>query len=223
MQRTKPPFRADHVGSLLRSAALKDARAKRERGEITPEQLKAVEDREIEALIKKQEAIGLKSITDGENRRKSWQTDFIAALPGIETYQGKRKVTFQGGVQPQQVLIRVARQARRLRQPSDDRAFQVPEGAHQADAEDDDPVAVGGAFPRRPRRRAGLDLSRHGGLLPRSRPDLPQGGARLRRRRLPLSAARRGQPDLSVRSEADPAGARPRRESGRAAGRLRPA
>ena len=89
MQRTKPPFRADHVGSLLRSAALKEARAKRERGEITPEQLKAIEDREIETLIKKQEAIGLKSITDGENRRKSWQTDFVAALPGIETYPGR--------------------------------------------------------------------------------------------------------------------------------------
>ena len=78
--RVKPPFRADHVGSLLRSAALKDARGRRERGEITPEQLRAVEDREIETLIKKQEAVGLKSITDGENRRKSWQTDFIAAL-----------------------------------------------------------------------------------------------------------------------------------------------
>ena len=120
MQRTNPPFRADHVGSLLRSAALKDARAKKERGEITAAQLKEVEDSEIEILIKKQEATGLHSITDGENRRKSWQTDFVAALPGIETYQGKRKVAFQGGVQPQQVLVRVARQARRLRHASDD-------------------------------------------------------------------------------------------------------
>jgi 5-methyltetrahydropteroyltriglutamate--homocysteine methyltransferase len=109
MQRTNPPFRADHVGSLLRSGTLKEARAKRERGEITPEQLKAIEDREIETLIRKQEATGLKSVTDGENRRKSWQTDFISALPGIETYQGKRKVAFQGGVQPQQILVRVAR------------------------------------------------------------------------------------------------------------------
>jgi 5-methyltetrahydropteroyltriglutamate--homocysteine methyltransferase len=109
MQRTAPPFRADHVGSLLRSAVLKEARAKRDRGEMHAEQLKAVEDREIEALIQKQESVGLKSVTDGENRRKSWQTDFISALPGIETYAGKRKVTFQGGVQPQQILIRVAR------------------------------------------------------------------------------------------------------------------
>lgn len=108
MQRNRPPFRADQVGSLLRSPALKDARAKRERGEITAEQLKAVEDREIEALIRKQESVGLKSITDGENRRKSWQTDFIAALPGIKTVLGQRKVAFQGGVQPQQLLVRVA-------------------------------------------------------------------------------------------------------------------
>jgi len=108
MQRTKPPFRADHVGSLLRSADLKEARGKCERGEISPEQLKAVEDCEIEALIAKQEGVGLKSITDGENRRKSWQTDFVAALPGIKTVVGQRRVAFQGGVQPQQLLVRVA-------------------------------------------------------------------------------------------------------------------
>ena len=52
MQRTKPPFRADHVGSILRTAPVKDARAKREKGEITPAQLKEVEDREIEKVIK---------------------------------------------------------------------------------------------------------------------------------------------------------------------------
>ena len=61
MQRTTPPFRADHVGSLLRSAPLKEARAKRERGEIDAAALKAVEDREIEKIIKRQEDIGLES------------------------------------------------------------------------------------------------------------------------------------------------------------------
>jgi 5-methyltetrahydropteroyltriglutamate--homocysteine methyltransferase len=106
MQRTRPPFRADHVGSLLRSAALKEARAGRKRGEITAEQLRAAEDREIAALIKQQEAVGLKSITDGENRRRSWQTDFLEQLPGIESYAGERKFKFQGA-QPRQVLIRV--------------------------------------------------------------------------------------------------------------------
>jgi 5-methyltetrahydropteroyltriglutamate--homocysteine methyltransferase len=108
MQRTEPPFRADQYGSLRRSPTLKEARATRDRGSISPEQLKTIEDREIEALIAKQESVGLKSITDGENRRKSWQTDFVAALPGIKTVVGQRKVAFQGGVQPQQLLVRVA-------------------------------------------------------------------------------------------------------------------
>ena len=61
MKRTKPPFRADHVGSLLRPAALHEARAKRAKGEIAAEQLKAVEDREIERVIKKQEEVGLQA------------------------------------------------------------------------------------------------------------------------------------------------------------------
>ena len=104
--RNKPPFRADHVGSLLRSAALKEARAKRAKAEISADELKAVEDREIAALIRKQEAVGLKSITDGENRRRSWQIDFLEKLPGIESYAGERKFKFQG-VQSPQVLIRV--------------------------------------------------------------------------------------------------------------------
>jgi len=105
-QRNKPPFRADHVGSLLRSAALKDARAKREKGAITPGELKAIEDREIAALIKKQEAAGLKSITDGEYRRASWQTDFLVGLDGVESYFGERKFKFKGP-QPRPILLRI--------------------------------------------------------------------------------------------------------------------
>jgi 5-methyltetrahydropteroyltriglutamate--homocysteine methyltransferase len=106
MQRTKPPFRADHVGSLLRSAALKEARGKRERGEIGRDELTAIEDREIAALIKKQEAAGLQSITDGEYRRASWQTDFLVGLDGVESYIGERKFKFQGP-QPRPILLRI--------------------------------------------------------------------------------------------------------------------
>jgi 5-methyltetrahydropteroyltriglutamate--homocysteine methyltransferase len=109
MQRTKPPYRADHVGSLLRSAVLKDARAKRAANEITAAQLKAVEDREIETLIRKQEDVGLKSITDGENRRRSWQTDFLEGLDGIAAVTGERKFKFQGAIQPKQVVIKVTK------------------------------------------------------------------------------------------------------------------
>ena len=65
MQRTKAPCRADHVGSLLRPAPLKQARAQREKGEITAGQLRQAEDREIEKIIKRQEEVGLKLATDG--------------------------------------------------------------------------------------------------------------------------------------------------------------
>jgi 5-methyltetrahydropteroyltriglutamate--homocysteine methyltransferase len=106
MQRSKPPFRADHVGSLLRPAALKEARAKREKGAISAEALTTVEDREIEKVIKKQEEVGLKSVTDGEFRRASWQTDFLERLPGVESYPGERKIKFQGP-QPRPILLRV--------------------------------------------------------------------------------------------------------------------
>jgi 5-methyltetrahydropteroyltriglutamate--homocysteine methyltransferase len=85
-QRTKPPFRADHVGSLLRPAALKQAREKRAKGEIGAAELTAVEDRAIEDVIKKQEAAGLQSITDGEFRRSWWHLDFLWGLDGVERH-----------------------------------------------------------------------------------------------------------------------------------------
>jgi 5-methyltetrahydropteroyltriglutamate--homocysteine methyltransferase len=106
MPRTKPPFRADHVGSLLRPASLKQARAKRERGEITAEQLKTIEDREIEAVIRKQEDAGLRSVTDGEFRRAFWNYDFLGQLDGVEAYLGERKIKFQGP-QPKPMMLRV--------------------------------------------------------------------------------------------------------------------
>ncbi len=106
MQRRKPPFRADHVGSLLRPAALKKARLKRERGEIGADELTAIEDREIAGVIGKQEAVGLKSVTDGEFRRASWQTDFLVGLDGVESYYGERKMLFKGP-QPRPILLRL--------------------------------------------------------------------------------------------------------------------
>jgi 5-methyltetrahydropteroyltriglutamate--homocysteine methyltransferase len=106
MPRAKPPFRADHVGSLLRPAALKAARAARERGEITADELAVVEDREIEQAIKRQEAVGLQSVTDGEFRRAFWNYDFLGRLDGVEAYLGERKIKFQGP-QPKPMMLRV--------------------------------------------------------------------------------------------------------------------
>jgi 5-methyltetrahydropteroyltriglutamate--homocysteine methyltransferase len=96
MQRATPPFRADHVGSLLRPPALKEARAKRERNEITAEALRAVEDREIENAIKKQQQIGLKLATDGEFRRSWWHFDFFRGLAGVTFYTTDHGIQFHG-------------------------------------------------------------------------------------------------------------------------------
>ena len=96
MPRSKPPFRADVVGSILRTAALKDARAKREKGEITAAQLKEVEDREIEKIIKKQEEVGLQVATDGEFRRSWWHFDFYDMLDGVEIQELDHGIQFQG-------------------------------------------------------------------------------------------------------------------------------
>ncbi len=106
MQRTTPPFRADHVGSLLRTTPLKQARAQRERGGISAEQLKAIEDQEIEKVLRRQEDIGLQAVTDGEFRRAFWNYDFLGALPGVEAYLGERKIKFQGP-NPKPMMLRV--------------------------------------------------------------------------------------------------------------------
>jgi 5-methyltetrahydropteroyltriglutamate--homocysteine methyltransferase len=107
-QRPTPPFRADHVGSLLRSAPLKAAREKRGRGEITADAFKAIEDAEIEGVIRKQEAAGLKAVTDGEYRRISWNTDFLEQLDNVESYVGERKIKFStAGPQPRPLLLRL--------------------------------------------------------------------------------------------------------------------
>ena len=96
MQRTKPPFRADQVGSLLRSAPVKEARTKRLAGEITPAELKAVEDAEIKKLVAKQESIGLQAVTDGEFRRSWWHYDFLAKLDGVELVSVTQGLQFKG-------------------------------------------------------------------------------------------------------------------------------
>jgi 5-methyltetrahydropteroyltriglutamate--homocysteine methyltransferase len=94
MKRTKPPFRADQVGSLLRPVALKDARAKRADGKISAAELKAVEDREIERVIKKQEEVGLQAVTDGEFRRSWWHLDFLWGLDGVERHVMENGIAF---------------------------------------------------------------------------------------------------------------------------------
>src|SRR6201981_2884670 len=95
-QRNTPPFRADHVGSLLRTGPLKEARSRRGKGEIDAAALNTVEDREIEKAIRKQEEIGLKLATDGEFRRSWWHCDFFRGLAGVTFYTTDHGIQFHG-------------------------------------------------------------------------------------------------------------------------------
>src|SRR5436190_24304487 len=86
----RPPFRADHVGSLLRPAALKKARADK-----SP-QLRKIEDGCIREAVRMQEAAGLQAVTDGEFRRAFWHVDFLTGFDGIVATQGQYALKFHG-------------------------------------------------------------------------------------------------------------------------------
>jgi 5-methyltetrahydropteroyltriglutamate--homocysteine methyltransferase len=107
MTRFAPPFRADHVGSLLRPQALKDARARRERGEISAAELRAAEDAAIQHAIARQAAVGLRSATDGEFRRAMWHFDFLEHLDGVESFRADHGIAFKGGIETQAKGLRV--------------------------------------------------------------------------------------------------------------------
>jgi 5-methyltetrahydropteroyltriglutamate--homocysteine methyltransferase len=106
MLRTKPPFRADEVGSLLRPQKIKEARAKLEKGGISADDLRKIEDMEIEKVVHKQSSIGLKLATDGEFRRSWWHFDFLAKLTGCELYHPDTGIQF-AGVETRHDSIRV--------------------------------------------------------------------------------------------------------------------
>jgi 5-methyltetrahydropteroyltriglutamate--homocysteine methyltransferase len=93
--RTAPPFRADHVGSLLRPPELLRAREDRAQGRISAAELRTIEDEAIRRVVKMQEDVGLRSATDGEFRRASWHMDFIYQIGGIEKTAGNMAVQFR--------------------------------------------------------------------------------------------------------------------------------
>jgi 5-methyltetrahydropteroyltriglutamate--homocysteine methyltransferase len=101
-----PPFRADHVGSLLRPAALKEARQSHAEGSLDAAGLRAVEDREIDRVIRKQQESGLRAITDGEFRRSWWHLDFLWGLAGVNEYHADFGTGFVGA-QPRTAGVRV--------------------------------------------------------------------------------------------------------------------
>src|ERR671918_1592310 len=94
MPRAVPPFRADHVGSLLRPPELLQARDDFSTGRISGEELAAIEDDAIRDVVRMQADVGLQSATDGEFRRASWHMDFIYRLEGVTKAPGHLKVEF---------------------------------------------------------------------------------------------------------------------------------
>lgn len=96
MTTVKAPFKADHVGSFLRTAPIKEARKAYADGNINQAALKQIEDQEIEKLVQKQIEVGLKSITDGEFRRSWWHLDFLAGLQGVEIFETEYVSNFKG-------------------------------------------------------------------------------------------------------------------------------
>ncbi|MGA7809018.1 cobalamin-independent methionine synthase II family protein [Bradyrhizobium sp.] len=106
MQRTRPPFRADEVGSLLRPPRIKEARAKLAKGEIGPEELRKAEDLEIEKVVHRQASTGLKLATDGEFRRSWWHFDFLSKLTGCELFHPEAGIQF-AGVETRHDAVRV--------------------------------------------------------------------------------------------------------------------
>ena len=94
MKRNQPPFRADHVGSLLRPPQLLQAREAAKRNEISAQQLREIEDRSILEVVRMQENIGLQGVTDGEFRRSSWHMDFLYQVGGVTKVQDNLSVRF---------------------------------------------------------------------------------------------------------------------------------
>src|ERR1700733_11557046 len=106
MQRTKAPFRADEVGSLLRPPRIKEARARLESGKISADDLRKAEDLEIEKVVHRQASTGLKLATDGEFRRSWWHFDFLSHLTGCELFPPDQGIQF-AGIQTRHEAIRV--------------------------------------------------------------------------------------------------------------------
>lgn len=106
-KRTVAPFRADVVGSFLRPAYLKKARAAYERNEISPAKLKETEDAAIRELVAKEKEVGLQAVTDGEFRRRYWHLDFLAALKGVREVKAERWSVQFKGAQPKARTIEI--------------------------------------------------------------------------------------------------------------------
>ena len=209
MTRTKPPFRADVVGSILRTAPLKEARAKREKGEISAAQLKPrSKTARSRRSSRSRKRSGSKLATDGEFRRSWWHFDFYGMLDGVEIYELDHGIQFQG-VQTKPRSIRITGKLGFSNHPMLEH-FKFLKAHTRVDAENVHPEPGDAAFPARAERRRDQGIRRPRCHLRRSGEDLSAGDPRLLRRRLPLSAIRRHRLGLSVLAGRTEEGARPR-------------
>src|SRR5215831_20349708 len=92
---SQPPFRADHVGSLLRPPELLQARAEHQAGRLSAEELRRVEDEAIRGAVRMQQEIGLQGVTDGELRRGSWHMDFLYQIGGVSHGSQRLHIEFK--------------------------------------------------------------------------------------------------------------------------------
>lgn len=103
---TRAPYRADHVGSLLRPERIHEARKDFQKNNITADELYKIETEEIKRVVDKQIEVGLQAVTDGEFRRRFWHTDFLEHLHGIEGYVPKTGYVFHGNEETEKYTIR---------------------------------------------------------------------------------------------------------------------
>ena len=146
-QRTKPPFRADHVGWLLRPPALKEARAKHAKGEIDAAALKAVEDARSRRSSRSRKRSACKLATDGEFRRSWWHFDFFKGLQGVDLIEAP-PIKFHG-VETKSEAIKIDRKVDFAGHPHIEH-FKFLKAQLQRRAENDDPGAVDVPFPPGP-------------------------------------------------------------------------
>ena len=197
-----PPFRADHVGSFLRPARLRAAREKFFAREIDAPALRAVEDECIREVVKRQQDVGLKGITDGEFRRTYFHVDFLERLEGVDVRYGEFSSAFrkddgtQVGFKPPTMHVeKKIRHASSIQGPDYEFLKSVVTQTPKVCI----PRALDAALSRRPGGDQPSRLSPAGGFLRRSDAGLRRRDRRPRPTWATLSATRRHQPGLSLR------------------------
>ena len=197
MQNQPPPFRADTVGSLLRSKRLLEARAGEAGRRISDAELRKIEDEEVLRAVALQKDVGLKCCTDGDFRRRHWFMDFIERIDGLRFAEpmAVRFKSADGSVEfsPPRMELHAPLKRTQSLTGTDFPSLKPVADAAGLMAEGGDPVTDAAAFPQHPLARLQQDISRRRAALRGHRPGVSRGDRGALRQRLPLSADRRDQ------------------------------